>query len=270
MVMQSFEKSVFSTDAVDGKPLQHDVYTKGDGPVILLIQELPGIGTETLRLADKLVNAGFRVVMPHIFGPLGKLSFIGNTARLFCMRREFSLFAKKRSSPVVNWLRALCAELKQQYDVPGIGVIGMCLSGNFAISLMADDAVLAGVSSQPSLPLGSQSALHMSDKDVAQIRESLDEKGAMLAFRFAGDKLCTQTKFTALDAAFNDDKERIKLTNIVGNAHSLLTVHFIDEVGSPTDEALQEVIAYFGDKLSDNTAEPIARATDANSPSSSA
>lgn len=267
MVMQSFEKSVFSTDVVDGKPLQHDVYTKGDGPVILLIQELPGIGTETLRLADKLVNAGFRVVMPHIFGPLGKLSFVGNTARLFCMRREFALFSKKRSSPVVNWLRALSAELKQQYDVSGIGVIGMCLSGNFAISLMADDAVLAGVASQPSLPLGSQSALHMSDEDIAEIRDSLDEKGAMLAFRFVGDKLCTQAKFTALDAAFNDDKERIKLTNIAGNAHSLLTVHFIDETGSPTDEALQNVISYFGNKLAD---EAVSRAAYANSLSSSA
>lgn len=265
MVMQSFEKTVFSTDEVDGKPLSHDVYTKGEGPVVLIIQELPGIGTETVRLADKLVDAGFRVVLPHIFGPLGKLSFAGNTARLFCMRREFALFAKKRTSPVVNWLRALSRELKNQYDVPGIGVIGMCLSGNFAISLMADDAVLAGVASQPSLPLGMQKSLHMSDQDVAEIRDALDEKGAMLAFRFAGDKLCTGAKFKALDAAFNDDKERIKLTNVEGNDHALLTVHFIDEAGSPTDAALQEVMGYFGDKLGSSN-DPAAAAS---SPSSS-
>lgn len=248
-MIEGYEKSVFSTDKVDGKPLAHDVYTKGDGPVILLIQELPGIGPQTLRLVDKLVERGFRVVMPHLFGPIGKLSFVGNTARLFCMRREFSLFAKKKTSPVVKWLAALCQDIRQKYNVAGVGVIGMCLTGNFAISLMADDAVLAGVASQPSLPLGMNTRLHMSDKDVIKISDALDEKGAMLAYRFKGDKLCTGAKFKALDSAFNTDGTRIKLNQIEGNAHSLLTVHFIDEAGSPTDKALQEVMGYFEEKL---------------------
>jgi len=249
MALDGFSKSVFSTDAVDGKPLAHDVYTKGNGPVVLIIQELPGIGPETLRLADKLEVAGFRVVLPHLFGPLGKLSFVGNIGRLFCMRREFSLFERNKTSPVVRWLGALCATLKEQYQVDGVGVIGMCLSGNFAISLMADSSVLAAVASQPSMPLFTQSALHMSPQDISDIRQALDEKGAMLAFRFAGDKLCTQTKFDTLNATFNDDHERIKLTNVPGNKHSLLTVHFVDEQGSPTDQALQQVLGYFNDRL---------------------
>lgn len=234
---------------MDGKPLAHDVYTKGDGPVIVIIQELPGIGQETLRLADKLVADGFRVVMPHLFGPLGKLSFAGNIARLFCMRREFSLFAKNQTSPVVRWLGALCLAVKDQYQVDGIGVIGMCLTGNFAISLMANDAVLAAVASQPSLPLFGAKSLHMSAQEISEIRRGLDEKGAMLAFRFSGDKLCTQAKFDALDAAFNDDHDRIKLTNVDGNKHALLTVHFIDEKGSPTDKALNQVMSYFKGRL---------------------
>lgn len=249
-MIDGFEKSVFSTDKVDGKPLAHDVYTKGNGPVILLIQELPGIGPQTLRLVDKLVDRGFRVVMPHLFGPIGKLSIAGNTARLFCMRREFSLFAKKETSPVVNWLAALCQDVQHKYNVRGVGVIGMCLTGNFAISLMADDAVLAGVASQPSLPLGMNTHLHMSEEDVLNISDALDEKGAMLAYRFKGDKLCTGAKFKTLDAAFNTDATRIKLNQIEGNAHSLLTVHFVDEAGSPTDKALQEVMGYFEEKLS--------------------
>lgn len=249
MVMNAFEKSVFTTNAVDGAPLEHDVYSKGEGPIILIIQELPGIGLETLRLADKLTDAGFRVVIPHLFGPLGKLSVAGNIARVFCMRREFTLFSAKKTSPVVKWLGALCQDLKQQYNVDGIGVIGMCLTGNFAISLMANDAVLAAVSSQPSLPLLQSKALHMSARDVADVRTGLDEKGAMLAFRFAGDKLCTAAKFDALDSAFNGDRERIKLTHLEGNKHSVLTVHFIDKTGSPTDLALQEVLGYFADRL---------------------
>lgn len=248
-MLEGFEQSVFSTDAVDGKPLQHDVYTRGSGPVVMIIQELPGIGQETLRLADKLVTAGFTVVLPHLFGPLGRLSFAGNIARLFCMRREFALFSAKKTSPVVRWMAALSQELANRHSVDGIGVIGMCLSGNFAISLMAEPTVLAAVASQPSLPLFKQSALHMSDQEVTKIRAGLDEKGAMLAFRFGGDMLCTQAKFDALDKAFNNDGKRIRLNNIPGNKHSLLTVHFVDEDGSPTDTALKQVISYFNQKL---------------------
>lgn len=248
-MLEGYEKSVFSTDVVDGEPLAHDVYTRGEGPIILLIQELPGIGPQMLTLADKIVAAGFTVVMPHIFGPLGKLSFAGNIARLFCMRREFSLFSRNKASPVVNWLKALCGQVKQQYDVPGIGVIGMCLSGNFAISLMADDNVLAAVASQPSLPLFGNSSLHMSPQDVDQIKSRLDTHGPMLAYRFKGDMLCTGSKFKAIGKAFNDNKERIKLRTLKGNKHAILTVHFIDEEGSPTVEALNELIGYFRGKL---------------------
>jgi dienelactone hydrolase len=248
-MIAGYDKWKFSSDAMGGKPAGYDVYSKGEGPVIVLIQELPGIGMETLRLADKLVAGGFRVVMPHLFGPLGRLSFLGNTVRVFCMRREFKLFAKNRSSPIVEWLKALCQHAREKYDVQGVGVIGMCLTGNFAISLMADDAVLAGVASQPSLPLFAQSALHMSDKEIAKVRERLDEHGPMMAYRFKGDKLCTAGKFEALDAAFNDDRERIKLNTLEGNKHAVMTVHFIDEAGSPTDLALKEVMSYFGDRL---------------------
>lgn len=249
MVMESFQKSVFSTNVVDGKPLQHDVYTKGEGPVVLIVQELPGIGMETLNLADRLVSSGFRVVLPHLFGPLGKVSFVGNIRRVFCMRREFTLFSKHKASPVVNWLAALSNHIKDQYQVAGIGVIGMCLTGNFAISLMADPAVLAAVTSQPSLPLQSQKALHMSPEDIEDISQALDEKGAMLAFRFAGDKICRPPKFEAIEAAFNTDRERIKLTQLEGNDHSVLTLHFNDAEGSPTELALQKIIGYFGDRL---------------------
>lgn len=248
-MIEGFEKSQFSSDAIDGKPAVFDIYTKGDGPVIVLIQELPGIGKETLRLADKLVAKGFRVVMPHLFGPIGRFAIVSNLVRVFCMRREFSILAKNKTSPIVKWLKALCVHVRDKYEVKGVGVIGMCLTGNFAISLMADDAVLAGVASQPSLPLFSQSSLHMSDQEIADIRKRLEEKGPALAFRFKGDILCKAAKFEALDAAFNDDKERVKLNTIKGNKHAMLTVHFDDEPGSPSYEALNEIFEYFNEKL---------------------
>ena len=248
-MIKGFEKSQFSSDAIDGKPAAFDVYTKGEGPVVVIIQELPGIGMETIELANRFVEKGFRIVMPHLFGPLGRLSFLGNITRIFCMRREFAIFSKNQTSPIVEWLKALCQDCRDKYNVSGVGVIGMCLTGNFAISLMADDAVLAGVASQPSLPLFSQSSLHMSENEIAKVRERLEQHGPMLAYRFAGDILCTSTKFEALNNAFNDDRERIKLNTISGNKHAILTVHFSNREGSPTEEALGEIFEYFSKKL---------------------
>ena len=103
-----YAKSDFTSKIGDGRSVTHDVYTRGDGPPVVVIQELPGIGIETLQLADRLAAAGFRVALPHLFGPLEKTRMLGNLARVFCMRREFHLFKANQSSPIVDWLKALC------------------------------------------------------------------------------------------------------------------------------------------------------------------
>lgn len=229
--------------------VRHDVYTRGEGSPIVVIQELPGIGPETLRLADRLIEAGHTVVLPHLFGPLGRVAMVGNLARALCMQRELSLFASRATSPVVDWLRALCRDVKERTGARGVGVIGMCLSGNFAISLMADDSVLGAVASQPSLPVIPQRALHMSERDVAAVRAAIDERGPMLALRFDRDRLCSAAKFAAIDRAFNDDAERVRLVTLPGRGHSVLTIDFVDREGHPTRDALATVIAYFGERL---------------------
>ena len=129
-----------------------------------------------------------------------------------------------------------------------LGVIAMCLTGNFAISLMADDNVLAGVASQPSMPLNRQHALHMSEEEIAQARSRLDEHGPMMALRFEGDPLCTATKFKAIGDTFNDDKQRIRLVELPGKGHSVLTLDLI-KGGEPAQQALNDVLSYFADKL---------------------
>jgi dienelactone hydrolase len=150
--LSAYQKSVFSAETREGKFISHDVYARGSGSPVVLIQELPGIGQETLRLADKLIDAGHEVVMPHLFGPLGKISIGGNLARVMCMRKEFRLMATDASSPVADWLRLLCRQVRDTRGVDGVGVIGMCLTGNFAITLIGDDSVLAAVASQPAMP----------------------------------------------------------------------------------------------------------------------
>ncbi len=247
----AYDKSLFTAQTGNGDVVEHDIYSRGSGAPVVLIQELPGIGKQTLRLADKLVDAGFEVVMPHLFGPLGKISFAGNFARVFCMRKELDLFAKNKSSPVVDWLKALCQHVRETRGVNGVGVIGMCLTGNFAISLIGDDSVLAAVASQPASPLfGSRAALHMTPEEVASVRDRLDEIGPMLAYRFEKDPLVPQSKFTCIHEAFNQDgKERVKLNTLPGKGHSVLALDFVDEEGHPTRAALEEIIGYFRSRL---------------------
>ncbi|MBW8639670.1 dienelactone hydrolase family protein [Hoeflea sp. WL0058] len=248
-MLNGFQQRSFAAEISGGQTVEHDVYEKGEGPVIVILHELPGIEKETIRFADKMVAAGFRVVLPHLFGPLGKFAIVRNMARFFCVRREIDIFARNRSSPIVDWLKALCRDLQQRHAVSGVGVIGMCLTGNFAISLMADESVLASVASQPSLPLFAQHALHMSPEDIEATKRKLDTNGPMHAYRFAGDKLCKAEKFSAIEQTFNSGKERITLTHVPGNKHAMLTAHFIEGEDSPTQAALNEIIGYFREKL---------------------
>jgi dienelactone hydrolase len=249
--IDAYKKSSFSATMSNNHVATHDIYERGEGAPIVLVQELPGIGQETLLLADKLVNAGFSVVMPHLFGPVGKVSLVGNLFRVFCLRKEFALFQANKSSPIADWLKALCKKVKEERSVPGVGVIGMCLTGNFAISLMADENVLAAVASQPALPLNKKDALHMSEDDVQQVSARLEATAPMKILRFEKDGMCSAEKEKAIDETFNcGGITRIEKHIMPGKGHSVLTLDFVDEEGHPTYEALQSVIGYFHERLS--------------------
>lgn len=247
--MAAYEKSSFTAPIPDGSQICHDVYARGDGNVIVLIQELPGIGPETLHLADALVKSGFRVLLPHLFGPLGKVRTVGNLVRVFCMRREFHLFQQNQSSPIVDWLKALCQDTRASTGSRGVGVIGMCLTGNFAMSLMADDSVLAAVASQPSMPFGHSGALHMSEEEIDALKNKVSPAAPMKALRFEGDFMCSAAKFRAIDARINDSGTCVKLHTLPGRGHSVLTLDFVDEAGHATRRALDDVLDYFHRQL---------------------
>lgn len=242
--IEAYQKSVFE-GPVGTSTRTFDVYTRGSGAPVVIMQELPGIGQQTLAFADALVDAGFQVWLPHLFGPIGRTSMGGNLVRLMCMRREFQVFAKRKSSAMTDWMRALCGDVKERTGARGVGVVGMCLTGNFAMTLIADDAVLAAVASQPSLP-----APHMSSEEISAARKALDEKGAMHAYRFESDKLCTAAHFRTINRAFNDNAERVCLHTLPGKGHSVFTIDF-DPADGPTADALRQIIDYFGTQLTD-------------------
>lgn len=236
--MQGFDRFDF-TAPVDAGDVTHPVYHRGEGPPIIIWQELPGIGPETIALAGKLVEAGYKVYLPHLFGPLGRTSMLGNIGRVMCMRREFHLFARAKASPVTRWMAALCAEVAAREGGAKVGTIGMCLTGNFALTLMAEPDVVAGVASQPAMPVFGAGHLHMSEAEIAAARAGMAAKGCAIAMRYARDGLVPKAKFDAFEAAFGDGV----VTHVFpGKGHSLLTLDW-------SDAAFATVLAYFGERM---------------------
>jgi dienelactone hydrolase len=245
--------SAYAKDRFTGPVGAHeatfDVYRRGAGPAIVLMQEMPGIGQEVLALCDRLVDAGFEVRLPHWFGPIGRTDLAGNFGRVLCMRREFDMLARDRSSPIVDWMRALCRHIGEETGRSRIGVMGMCLSGNFALALIAEANVWAAVASQPSLPVLRHDAVHMAPGEIAAARAAIDAKGSARAWRFAGDKICTAARFDAIARSFDDGKVRVITRTLAGRGHSVFALDYDATPGTPTAEAMAELIAYFKDRL---------------------
>lgn len=238
-------KFSFSHPVGDGS-VSHDVYVKGSaGPPILILQELPGVGKETFALADRLIAAGFTVYLPHLlgrFGSAGPLWAAASGAKLMCVRREFNMFLTGAQSPIAAWMRGLVAEISSREDGARVGVIGMCLTGSFVIPLMAEDAVVAAVASQPALPMRRKTELHMSPDDVAAARQGMEAKGSALALRYSDDAFSTAEHFAAFERAFGDLVETEVYPSSKSRDHSLLTLDFSQEAYARTE-------AYFVDRF---------------------
>jgi dienelactone hydrolase len=232
---------------------------RGAGRGVVLLHEVPGITPEAARLARLLAEAGFSVLMPHLFGTPGKpfsVAYVGQTMARLCVAGEFATLAARRSGPIVDWLRALCRAAHAELGGPGVGVIGMCFTGNFALALMADPSVLAPVASQPSLPLGRPGELHLSDADLVQIRARARAGQPLLALRFTGDLICPRARFERLRAELGDRLEAIEIDSSASNrhglrrfAHSVLTLDFVDQAGHPTRAALDRVLGFLSERL---------------------
>jgi dienelactone hydrolase len=170
------------------------------------------------------------------------------------------VFAKHESSPITDWLRALCRRAHEECGGPGVGAIGMCLTGNFALSLMVDESVMAPVLSQPSLPFGvsaaHRSALHLSPADLEVVKKRANNGCGVLALRFTSDPMCPEERFARLREELGDGFEAIEIDSSPGNphgltraAHSVVTTDLVDEAGHPTQAALHRVLEVFRERL---------------------
>ena len=245
----------------------HDVYHRGEGACVLVAPEIPGITPPVAAFADRLVDAGFSVAIASLFGTPGEPSSTGRalkTVAKACVSKEFHVLATNDSSPATDWLRALARDLHARHGGPGIGFVGMCFTGGFGLAMLLDDAVIAPVLSQPSLPFGlggrRKASTGLSDAELDQVAAS---GCPVLGLRFTGDMLVPGDRFATLKAALGDNFSYEEIPSpsdtpgaeTAKDAHSVLTEHLApdDQPDHPTQVALAKTLAFLRDRLVDTS-----------------
>ena len=255
--LAQYEKFAFD----DGR-WTRNVYKRGSGPAVIVIHEMPGLHPLVIRFADRVAAAGMTVYCPHLFGepgrpashPLGALTMLGG----ICIRREFNVWASDRSSPIVEWLKALSRKAHAECGGRGVGAVGMCFTGGFALAMMTEPAVVAPVLSQPSLPLGAgkprrAAGIGASRAEVACARRRFeDEDLSMIGLRFFGDPFVPDARFDTYRREFGEKFEAIEIDpkdarpGGLKHPHSVLTRNLAED--GPTKAAEARVLAFFRER----------------------
>jgi dienelactone hydrolase len=243
MALEGWSKGSFTAAT-----LTRDTYRKGVGPVVVVVHEIPGITPAVERFANDVVAAGFTVVMPDLVGTPGREvsgRYIASSMLKVCISREFTNMALQKTSPIISWLRALARSLHQEVGGKGVGAVGMCFSGGFALGMMVDDIMVAPVLSQPSLPFAVGKAraadLNLSPDDSVVIAERAAQGCEVLGLRFDKDKLVGD-RFSALRTLLGDAFIAVEIPSQSPKDHSVLTEQ-------RDEESVQRVLQFFSDKL---------------------
>ncbi|GAA1579995.1 MULTISPECIES: dienelactone hydrolase family protein [Streptomyces] len=242
----------------------HDVYERGVGPGVVLLPELPGITPEVLGLARHLADSGFTVAVPSLFGTPGAAPSAARAAAVIgraCVSREFRALALNARRPLADWIRALARDLAARTPGPGVGVVGLCFTGGFALAAAVDDSVLAAVAGHPSLPLPLGAARRadagLSEEELRNVGRRMREDGlCVLGARFTRDGLVPGDRFATLRARLGDAFEYIELDSGPGNAagfgrkaHSVLTREVREEEGHPALAARERTVEFLRRRL---------------------
>jgi len=257
----------FASSRIEIEGIGKTVHVAGSGPAVLVMPETPGISPHLVRFARWVRDAGFTVWMPSLFGRDGAVPGSDEAVATFkrtCVSAEFRALAAGQPTPIALWLRGLARLAHADCGGPGVGAIGMCFTGNFALSMMLEPAVLAPVLCQPSMPLEDAAALESPPQELAAVRERLEREDlSVLAWRFDGDRFCTSQRFAAYAAALGDRFEGRVLPDsaaattdlppffehVIKGPHSVVTVHLVDAAGQPTLAARDEILAFFARRL---------------------
>ncbi|UEA59596.1 dienelactone hydrolase family protein [Gordonia otitidis] len=248
------------------------VYSLGDGPAVIVIAEMPGISPDVADFARKVAALGATAVMPSLFGVDGRdprpsnlgvvgaaTTMLGTLARA-CISREFTILASGKTSPAADWMRALAAEEHERCGGPGVGAVGMCFTGGFALAIATDERMLAPVVAQPSLP-GALTprlahSIDVSPEDLRTVVARCERGLDVMGVRFCGDRMSPASRFRFLRELLGDSFLAIEIPDSAANPesplptpHSPLTVDLIDAPGEPTHDALTEVLEFLATRL---------------------
>ena len=230
MSIPGWEQSTFTHDGVT-----HETHRKGSGPAVVVVHEIPGITPKVLEFAEQVVAQGFTVVMPLLVGEVGREpsgGYIASSMIKICISREFTTMAMHKTSPIISWLRALARQIHSEVGGVGVGAVGMCFSGGFALGMMVDDIMVAPVLSQPSMPfaIGSRRSadLNLSPSDEARIVERAQAGCQVLGLRFTGDQL-VGTRFNSLRELLGDAFVAVEFESSTKQDHSVLTEQIQEE-----------------------------------------
>ena len=136
----------------------------------------------------------------------------------------------------------------------------MCFTGGFALGMMIDEIMLAPVLSQPSLPFpvspARRRAVGVSNADFARVKERAQQGACLMGLRFTKDPAVPAERFETLRRELGNafiaveiDSSKENPHGIPRAAHSVLTEHFVDEPGHPCRDALDQVLAFFAERL---------------------
>ena len=243
----------------DGR--SYPVYRRGSGPAVIIMHEMPGLHPLVVRFADRVAAAGMTVFCPSLFGKPGKPASrsyaLATALGVICVRREFHVWRGDRSSPVVDWLKALSRQAHAECGGKGVGAVGMCFTGGFALAMMTDPSVVAPVLSQPSLPIGRKNPLReaeigLSRDEIACVKGRMEaEDLSVIGLRFKSDVLVPDVRFETYAREFGHRFESIELEDADAQPafippHSVLTLHLKEH--GPTKAAEQRVIQFFKER----------------------
>jgi dienelactone hydrolase len=265
--LAGFERGTFTHEGVT-----RDVLRRGSGPAVIVMAEMPGISPRVLQFAERVAGIGCTAVLPVLFGTPGRdpnpgarstavaVAYGVTTILRACVSSEFVVWATGRTSPVVTWLRALAASEHERCGGPGVGAIGMCFTGGFALAMAVDERIVAPVLSQPSLPFAVTAAqrctLDISASDLQAVRHRCANDGLrVVGLRFRGDAFVPAERFAFLREQLGEAFVAVELDDRHANPaafmrpHSVLTEHLIDQPGQPTRAALDQVLEFFRSRL---------------------
>ncbi len=251
-------------DDFDHRPITFDdweivTHVAGTGPAVIVMTEIPGITPHVARFARWVRDAGFTVWMPSLFGDDGVPGTHDRAMAAFalpCVRREFEAFAAGEPSPMVSWLRQLSALAHEECGGPGVGAIGMCFTGDFALGMMLEPSMLAPVMSQPSVPLDDLETTFLRGDEMDRVAERMRRDDLTVrAYRFEGDRYATASRFAAFERCLGDRFVPTVLPDEAAGPgwtdfpHSVVTTNLVDEEGHPTIQARDDIIAFFRERL---------------------